>query len=228
MASGFLAKIWQWLSQIWQQPLPHDNVAPGDVIKETEYGILYEVGSYQPGVVKCYLVRYFDYPMDLMINLISLSQLRQDFALGQEYKRSSDPFVLVSGSKFDEQLEAYLDQYGWLNPVHISHVVAFFWRGRAPRLYKVGGVNQRGYSIYPVVAIPCDLQNFQPNAGDRYAIKIATNLGEIALKHYEGNNQLQGMVKNYPWICAMQELAKKRLGPNHILQPIKPGQQPDN
>lgn len=221
---SFIDSVWEWLNRLWARPAV-DEVFPGEIVGNTASATMFKIENHAPGVVLSYLIRHQDGPQDLLFNLVSLAALKEDFARGAELRRRTDPFYLVREREFDEQVEEFLTEYGWLNRVHISHVVVLAFKSR--KTYRKD--RRDGWVLYPIAAIPGDLQNFHLNPGDRYASWVLLEMARIALKKtptpYVTWRQI---IVAYPWQRAAEALSRKTLGSTHIFQPKLPSAPPTN
>lgn len=217
----FLDALWEFIGKIWTQP-KEDEESPGELVDVATHAILFKIENEAPGVVLSYLVRSQEAPQDLLFTLMSLALLKEDFARGREMRRLSDPFFLIREREFDDQLEEYLEGYGYLNRWHISHLIVLVWRSR--KQYQRD--KRDGWAIYPILVIPGDLQGLHFAAGDRYAKQVTLDLAKIALTKTPGQYyKWRQIILAYPWVRAADAIARARIGKSHILQPRGPGHQ---
>ncbi|MGG6295278.1 hypothetical protein ACQ4M4_12885 [Leptolyngbya sp. AN02str] len=192
---------------------------PGFLEAYTKRATLYRVPSSEPGVVTSWWICHSDAHSDLVLSLISISQLREDFGRGAEYRRDADPFSLRRGPSFKQQLSDYLESSGGLDTRQISHIVVVAWRSRIPSRLKG---ERRAYLARPLAVIPADLvgMTFAWAAGDNYAIVIVRAMAKRTLYLAPARYQAWvDLVDATDWLALLESYALKAFKGNHVLQP---------
>lgn len=230
---SFFEKLWQWVATVWSRPEAIAGVdeLPGiPRIPENDpprRAKIFEIDISHPGTVRAWLVRHQNpRQSDLVIDLVSVAQLRQDFAAGRMWRRSVDPFQMSSDRDFNDQLDDYLGRKAMprLAQFNTTHLVLVFWRSRQIRELAPG--RRRGYTIRRVEDIPCDLQNGRCDfggqvPGDRYAIMISFSLalGIARFADVADESRWAELAEGWDWYSQIDRRAKDVFTPSHQMQP---------
>lgn len=216
--------LWRWVQRSFGKPQPEGDRTPTrQLIKQSATASLYEDKIRHPGTVKAWVVVRDGHPAELVLNLVGLPELRQDFALGKMFRRDRGqaPFVMRSDREFDEQLAEYLRKKK-MQRNHSTHILVVFWKAAEPRDF--GGA--RGYTIRPIIDIPADLQNGKVDINSAYAIgnkpaiQIVASMGVNLLKWADTHSaeDWRHVGDRYEWLWQLRMRAKNVFYEGHEIQ----------